>query len=400
MTLKIDKDYITQTLVELVRIDSRNPSLTEGAPGETAIAQFIVTRFQQLGLDTRIQEISDKHLNVISTLKGSGDGKSLMLNGHMDTVGVEGMVDPFSGKIVDGKLYGRGSQDMKGSLASMLGAAKALVDDGVKLKGDLIITAVADEEYASIGTEHIIKEYTADAAIVTEPTDMQLCRAHRGFIWYKVVITGRAAHGSRYDVGIDANMMMGRFLNKLEILEKELRKRPPHPLTGPPSLHASMLKGGTEVSVYAASSELHIERRTMPGEVESDITAELQAIIDQLAAEDPDFRATIEPYLERPAFETGKDAEIVGAVDVALSQSLGSPSEHIGVPFWTDAALLADAGIETVLLGPKGDGLHSIEEWVNLASVHTLAHILAGNGNRLLQPGQAVTFPNSFALVR
>ena len=308
MVINIDKDYITQTLVELVRIDSRNPSLTEDAPGEVEIAQYIAKQFEQFGLDTRIQEISEKHRNVIGIIKGSSGGKSLMLNGHMDTVGVEDMVEPFSGKIVDGKLYGRGSQDMKGSLASMLGAAKALVDDGVELKGDLIITAVADEEYASIGTEHILKEYTADAAIVTEPTDMQLCRAHRGFIWYKVTTIGQAAHGSRYDIGIDANMMMGRFLNKLDILEKELRHRPPHPLTGPPSLHASMLKGGTEVSVYAASSELHIERRTIPGEAETDITAELQAIADQLAAEDPHFQATVEPYLERPAFETGEDA--------------------------------------------------------------------------------------------
>lgn len=266
---------------------------------------------------------------------------------------------------------------MKGSLASMLGAAKALKDAGTHLKGDLIITAVADEEFGSIGTEHILKEFTADAAIVTEPTDMQLCLAHRGFIWYKVKISGHAAHGSRYDVGIDANMHMGRFLAKLEDLGNELRHRLPHPLTGPPSLHAALLKGGTAVSVYAASSELHIERRTIPGEVETTCTAELQAIIDQLAGEDFKFQATLEAYLERPTFETDGSTSIVSAAQAALENHLGEPQNHKGVPFWTDAALIASSGIETVLIGPKGDGLHSVEEWVDIQSVFNLASILA-----------------------
>lgn len=300
-----------------------------------------------------------------------------MLNGHMDSVGVEGMDDPFGAKIVNGRLYGRGSQDMKGSLASMIGAAKALAEADINIKGDLIIAAVGDEEYASLGTEHVLKEYSADAAIVTEPTDMKLCRAHRGFIWYRVQTTGRAAHGSRYDVGIDANMHMGRFLAELERLERETRERAPHSLTGPPSLHASLLKGGTEVSVYAAKSELHIERRTLPGEIEADITAELQEIIDELAAEDASFRATVEAYLERPALETGEGTEIVGITETAMTKHLGSIQEHIGVPFWTDAALTAEAGIETILLGPKGDGLHSAEEWVGLDSVYDLAEVLA-----------------------
>lgn len=372
----IDRDYITQTLIDLVRIDSRNPSLTARAPGETEIAEYIAAKLLEIGLESQVQQIDDKHRNVIGLLKGSGGGRSLMLNGHMDTVGVTGMEDPFGAKIVDAKLYGRGSQDMKGSLASMFGAAKALVDAGIKLKGDLIVAAVGDEEYASLGTEHVLKEYTADAAIVTEPTEMKLCRAHRGFIWYKVQTAGRAAHGSRFDVGIDANMHMGKFLSELEILEKKTRERAPHPLTGPPSLHASVLKGGTEVSVYAAKSELHIERRTVPGEVETDITAELQSIIDKLAAEDANFQASVEAYLERPALETEAGAGIVGTTEAALMKHLGSTSEHIGVPFWTDAALLAEAGIETILLGPKGDGLHSAEEWVELESVHALAKVL------------------------
>jgi acetylornithine deacetylase len=287
------------------------------------------------------------------------------------------MAEPFSGTVVNGRLYGRGSLDMKGSLAAMLGAAKAIVDSGVALGGDLLVTAVADEEYSSIGTEHLVQTVTADAAIVTEPTDLQLCRAHRGYIWFDVETFGRAAHGSRFQEGIDANMRMGRFLAELDKLEQALRGRPPHPLAGPPSLHAARLQGGSEISIYAAHCRLQVERRTIPGETVEQATAELQAIIDQLAAADP--------YLPRPRsmrplpatrWQSAPNAPIVQAVAQAGAGVVGQPLDHIGQTFWTDAALLADAGIETVILGPTGQGLHSAEEWVEVQSLHELAQIL------------------------
>jgi acetylornithine deacetylase len=266
---------------------------------------------------------------------------------------------------------------MKGSLAAMIGAAKALVDGGVELAGDLLVTAVADEEYKSIGTADLVKHIHADAAIVTEPTDMTLCRAHRGYIWYEVKTIGRAAHGSRYAEGIDANMRMGRFLCGLDKLEQELRQRPSHPLAGPPSLHAALLQGGTEISVYAASSHLTVERRTIPGETEAQATAELQAIIDQLAAEDDTFQATVQAAFQREPFEIGAEAAIVQALEQAMTTRLGCKPEHTGMTFWTDAAILADAGMETALLGPIGAGLHSAVEWVDVQSVLDLAAILA-----------------------
>jgi acetylornithine deacetylase len=325
-------------------------------------------------------------VNVVGILRGtankhSANGRSLLLNAHMDTVGVTGMVDPFGADIRNGRLYGRGSQDMKASLAAMLGVAKAFVDGGGQLAGDLWITAVADEEYASLGMEHLVKTIAAenaviDAAIVTEPTDLTLCRAHRGFIWYEVESIGRAAHGSRYAEGIDANMRMGRFLAQLDKLEQELRQRPPHPLAGPPSLHASILRGGTEVSVYAASSHLTLERRTIPGETQDRATAELQALIDQLAAEDDTFKATVKPTFRREPFEVSAEAPIVQTMAKVMTDLMGSPPAHTGQTFWTDAALLAEAGIDTVLLGPIGYGLHSADEWVDVQSVMDLAAIL------------------------
>jgi acetylornithine deacetylase len=299
-----------------------------------------------------------------------------MYNAHMDTVGVEGMPAPFSGEVRDGKLYGRGSQDMKASLAAMLAAARALVDSGIRLKGDLLIAGVADEEYASIGTDDLVKHYHPDAAIVTEPTDLALGRAHRGFIWYEVHTTGRAAHGSRFDEGIDAIMHMGRFLASLDQLERELRQRAPHPLTGPPSLHASIIQGGTEPSIYPADCQLDIERRTIPGETVAGATQELQQIIDRLGQEDQSFTASLRPTMWRAPFEIESSAEIAQVLERAMSRNLSGPPRHIGATFWTDAAILAEAGIPTALIGPLGAGLHSAEEWVDLPSTVLLASIL------------------------
>lgn len=376
-TINIDSNYLTQTLTKLVQINSINPKLDKDGPGETEIAEYVASSLQSLGLETTKYEIAPNRWNVVGRLPGKGNGRSLLLNAHMDTVGVIGMEDPFSAKIRDGKLYGRGSYDMKASLAAMMAAAKALVDGGVALAGDLLITAVADEEHASIGMDHLVKTVTADAAIVTEPTELQLCRAHRGFIWYDVDSYGRAAHGSRYQEGIDANMRMGRFLAKLDDLEKELRQRTPHPLAGPPSLHASKLHGGTEISIYAAHCRLELERRTIPGETVDQVTSELQTIVDQLAAEDKTFNMTVKPAFQRSSLEVAADARISQTTAAAIESRLGAPANHIGQTFWTDAAILDEAGIETVVLGPIGHGLHSAVEWVDVQSTIDLAHILA-----------------------
>jgi acetylornithine deacetylase len=377
MTIAIDPQFITETAVHLVQIDSTNPSLSPDGAGEGAAARFTAEVLERLGLHVDSYEIAPGRWNVVGRLPGRGHGRSLLLNAHLDTVGVAGMADPFAGEVRNGRLYGRGSQDMKGSLAAMLGAAKAIVDSGVALNGDLLVTAVADEEHSSIGMEHLVQTVTAAGAIVTEPTEMQLCRAHRGFIWYDVETFGRAAHGSRYAEGIDANMRMGRFLAELDKLEQALRARPSHPLAGPPSLHAAKLQGGSEISMYAAHCLLQMERRTIPGETVEQATAELQAIIDQLAAADPTFRATLQATFARYPFEIEVNAPLVQTVSQAVTTVLGQPPAHIGQTFWTDAALLADAGIETVILGPTGQGLHSAEEWVELQSLHDLAQILA-----------------------
>ena len=377
MTIDIDEKYLIDTLQELVKIDSTNPTLAVENAGEGQIAAALAQRATDLGLQVAVDEVAPGRPNVVAVLKGRGGGRSLMINGHTDTVGVEGMPEPFSASIRDGKLYGRGAQDMKASLAAMLAAAKAIHDAGITLSGDLILTFVIDEEALSKGTAAIVKQYRADAAIVTEPTDLTITRAHRGFIWFEVETFGRAAHGSRYNEGIDANMRMGRFLAQLEELEKELRARPPHPLAGPPSLHASIIRGGSEVSIYASHCKLTIERRTIPGETIASAQAELQAIIDRLAAEDETFKATVKATFERSPFQIDENAAVVRLLAQKTGERLGRQPVHTGQTFWTDASLLDAAGIETVLIGPAGAGLHSAEEWVDLDSTIDLAHILA-----------------------
>ena len=373
----IDRPYLVDTLAELIRINSINPSLVPGAPGEEAIARYVERALRRLGLDVTTLESHPGRPSVVGRLRGTGGGRSLMLNAHLDTVGIEGMPDPLTPIVRDGAMRGRGAYDMKGSLAACLASVKALVDGKVSLTGDLVVAAVADEEYASLGTAEVVRHAPVNAAIVTEPTELDLCIAHKGFVWLEVETLGRAAHGSRYFEGIDANMRMGRFLGRLDRFEEELRSRPPHPRVGPPSLHAPTLRGGTELSTYAASCVLGIERRTIPGETEAGVLGEIGALVREAGAADPSFRASLRCLLARNAFEISPEAAIVRIAQEATARRRGQAPGLIGKPFWMDSAILADAGVETVILGPVGGGAHTADEWVDLASLADLAAILA-----------------------
>lgn len=259
---------------------------------------------------------------------------------------------------------------MKGSLAACMAAAKALADSGTRLRGDVLVAAVADEEYGSLGTRDLIEHVKVDGAIVTEPTALEVCLAHKGYLWIEVQVAGRAAHGSKFETGIDANMKMGHFLHALSELEHDLRGRKPHPLVGPPSLHAALLNGGSGLSTYASLCTLQIERRTVPGETAEQAVTEIQAIADRLDA-------TVRPFFVRDPFEVSEDAAVVKAVDRAAASVRGRQPAHIGDTPWMDAALLQAAGVETVVCGAAGTGAHADVEWVDLESVIQLAEILA-----------------------
>jgi len=375
--LSIDAGYTTRTLQDLVRINSVNPRLDPTAPGELAIAAYVADALEHLGLEVFRHEPEPGRISVVGRLRGSRPGRSLMLNAHADTVDVAGMDEPFSGDIRDGRLYGRGAYDMKGGLAAMMAAVKALAGAGRPHAGVFLLAAVADEEYASLGTQDLVARYHPDGAIVTEPTALDICLAHKGFAWFEVTTRGRAAHGSRFDLGVDANMRMGRVLAELDLLEKELRARTPHPLVGPPSLHAATLSGGSGLSTYAASCRLQIERRTIPGERAERVIEEIASILRRQMARDPGFEAEMTVVLVREPFEVAPDAPIVRALTEASTAVLGRRPAYLGQTPWMDAALLSAAGAETVIMGATGAGAHAKEEWVELASVHQLAQCLA-----------------------
>jgi len=372
-----DAAYLSETLSQLVQINSVNPAFDPGAPGEAPIADWISGELERLGCSVLRREPRRGRVSVAGTLAGCGGGPSLMLYGHIDTVGVEGMADPWSGRIEAGRLYGRGSYDMKCGVAACLGAVKALRDGGTRLKGDVVLCAVADEETESIGMSDLLQAVQTDAAIVTEPTELAVCVAHKGFCWLEVETVGHAAHGSRYQDGVDANLRMGRVLAELEILERRVRGSRAHPLLGPPSLHAAVLRGGTGLSTYAASSVLQIERRTVPGESPATVLAEVEAILQQLRDEDPTFEAKARLLLARPSLEGSADSEIARAVTTAATRRLGRAPVVSGAAYWMDAALIAEAGIETVVIGPSGTGAHAAVEWVELESVNQVTAILA-----------------------
>ena len=372
-------------LADLVATDSVNPTLVPGGAGEAAIARVTARHMREAGLDVvRYEaEAEPDRPSVVGRLRGAGGGRHLMLNAHYDTVGVEGMADPFAATVRDCRLYGRGSYDMKGALAACIEAARLLRDAGVRLAGDVLVAAVADEEYASLGTADLLArrergELHFDAAIITEPTSLDLCVAHRGFTWIEITTRGRAAHGSRYRDGVDANLRMGRVLHRLEGLVENLLARPGHPLLGPPSLHAALLEGGTGISTYAPQCTLRVERRTVPPETQESVEGEIARLLDALRAENPSLEVEWRTFFHRESFETTPDAPIAACVSRAAGDVLGQLPAVVGDSPWMDSALTQAAGVDSVVIGPHGAGAHADVEWVDLDSCARLSEILAG----------------------
>ncbi len=359
---------------KLVSIDSTNPSLSPTGAGEAEIAAFVADWCRDQTPDVRIID-ADGRPSVVAIARGTGGGRSIILNGHLDTVGVEGMADPFQPRVEGGRMYGRGSIDMKASVAAMmvtLARARSM-----PLRGDVVMTAVADEEAFSVGTSAVLDAgVTADAAIVTEPTSGDVVVAHKGFAWADVIARGRAAHGSLPAEGIDAITKMGGFLKGLENLQAELARQPGDPMLGPGSVHASTINGGREMSSYPATCHLGVERRTIPGETAQGFVAELEGIAERCRQADPDFQAEINLTFDRQAFSIDADHEIVELVKAVAAQTTEREPPVCGRAGWMDAALLSERSIPTVIYGPAGGDFHGDNEWVDLASIEVCADVL------------------------
>jgi acetylornithine deacetylase len=366
-------------LSSLVAVDSVNPSLVAGGAGEQEIATLIEAWARDAGLEAERLEETSGRPSVLVRARGTGGGRALLLCGHIDTVNVEGMTAPHTPRVDGDRLYGRGAYDMKAGVAAALMAAREASRLG--LAGDVLVAAVADEEHASLGVQEALRRASADGAVVTEPTELELAVAHKGFVWSEIEVTGRSAHGSRPHLGVDAIVKMGAVLGELAQLDRSLAGRT-HPLLGRASVHASLIEGGAELSSYPARCKLGLERRTLPGETGGQIKAELESLLGRCRKADPEFEASHRLLLVREPFEINHDEELVALVAQAAAEVLGKPARIAGASYWADAAFIAAAGIPTVLFGPGGEGAHAIEEWVSLsdteAVARTLVHLASG----------------------
>ncbi|NIQ37870.1 MAG: ArgE/DapE family deacylase [Proteobacteria bacterium] len=375
--MMIDKRELLELLKEMIRIDSVNPTLASAGNGESRIAHYIGNYLEKMGIEVTYQKIDSHRENVIGIVHGAGEGRRLMLNGHTDTVSTRRMkIDPLNPTFENGKVYGRGSLDMKGGIAATIMAVKSIMEAGAELRGDVVLAFVADEEYASLGTETLLREYSADAAIICEPTDLKVTIAHKGFAWAKVEIFGKAAHGSLPGKGIDAIVKAGKFLVEIENLGKEILNQKSHPLLGSPSIHASLINGGIELSTYPDYCKIEMERRTLPGEDRKMVVKEIENMVRRVGLGDKQFRADFEVFFYRPALEIARDEPIVQTLCRAHQSGLRKEPEFAGLSGWLDSAILADAGIPTVIFGPKGEGAHGPVEYVVFDSVVDTTRIL------------------------
>jgi acetylornithine deacetylase len=374
-----NRTVITDLLAQLVAIDSVNPSLVPGGAGEARIAAFVAGWLTDRGLEVTVDEPLPGRPSVVGVARGTGGGPSLMLNAHMDTVTVEGMDRPHEPVVRDGRLYGRGAYDMKGGLAAIMVAGAAATTAG--LSGDVIVSAVADEEHSSEGVQSVLRRWRADACIVTEPTELCACVAHKGFVWAELETRGRAAHGSRADLGVDAIVGMAPALAGVPPLQTRLDAHA-HPLLGSGSLHASLISGGQELSSYPERCTLEIERRTLPGESAADVERELHELLALAREAEPRLGTELRMGLVREPFEIDPSADIVATLRAAAAPTLGAEPEIVGHKAWMDAAFIAAAGIPTVVFGPTGEGAHAIEEYVELESVQQVAEIVIETARR------------------
>lgn len=365
----LSRTSVVKILQDLIRTPSVNPSLAGEGTGERDIAMVAQQWLSANGVKSWLEEVALGRPNVVAET-GSGEGPTLVFCAHLDTVGTSGMTIPaFDPKVDGNRVYGRGSYDMKGGAAAVMSAAAALAK--VDFLGRVLIALVADEEYASIGALDFVKRYKADACVLTEPSEGQLILAHKGFVWAEIVTKGRAAHGSRWDLGVSAIAKMAKIITALERFDQsELRNRT-HPLVGSASQHCSLIRGGTGLSTYAEECVLSVERRTLPGELPERALEEIEEVIRAAGAQ-----AEVRYVLDRPPLSCDGDSKIARSLREAVTNVTGKAAETAGVSYWMDAALFAAAGIPTVNYGPSGAGAHEAVEWVDIESVIATARIL------------------------
>jgi acetylornithine deacetylase len=365
---------LEELLMGMVACNSVNPAW-EGGPGEGDVCRYIRTFLSSTGLTPEIHEVKDGRTNVVCTVPGTGNAPSLMLNAHVDVVGVEGMDEPFTLQRKGDRLYGRGAYDMKGSVAVMLVLAEYFVAESPP--GDVHLTFVCDEEDLSIGMEHLMGDWLTSldeppaAAIILEPTEEKIGICHKGFAWYEIQIKGKAAHGSRPEEGVDAITPLGAVISEITTIGEELANAKPHPLLGHSSLHVGTVKGGMNLPVIASESRIDWERRILPGEKEDQLDVEFQRVVSTARGITGGVTIVAKKLFSRPPMATAESADIVCRLKEARKEA-----QLAGMSYWADSALASEAGIPAVLFGPIGHGAHAIDEWVSASSLERIYKVI------------------------
>jgi len=367
----------------LVSTPSVNPTLASDGPGEAGIARLTAGWLEEWGYEVERVEFEPGRPSVLARLE-RGSGRSLLLAGHLDTVGVEDMsIEPYEPVVRDGRLWGRGSADMKGGVAAALAAARDLADE--EFRGTILVALTADEEEAAGGCRRLVDGgLSADAAIVCEPTGLAVMPAHKGFAWIQIDFRGQAAHGSRPERGVDAIRHAGLFLARLDELETRLQQRKRHPLLGFGSIHAGTIHGGTAPSVYPSRCRLTLERRTLPGESLAGLRSDVEFLIAQLRSDVPSLDAGLEVTLHRSGSELPRDHELVVALSRALEEA-GLEPRIQGMSAWVEAAIYNAAGIPALCFGPgRIEDAHTADESVSVEEIEAAHRALLLMARRFL----------------
>lgn len=367
-------------LADLVRIDSVTPWLIPGGAGERAVADAMAAWLADLPVEVAFDEIEPGRLNMIARLPGTGGGPTLGINAHADTVGYANWADRALTPATDGdRMVGLGVADDKSGCAAGLLALRAIVESGARLRGDVLLACVADEEGVSIGSEDLVQRHTMDACIVIEPDGLpKAVVEHQGFGWIDVVVHGKAAHGSAPEDGIDAIVHMAEVVSRLDRLDREAYTATAGSRNGKTVFHTGTLEAGTDYATYPSRAVLGIEIGTQPGEHLSDRVREIEGIFAELAGTLRGFRGEVDVKLDREPFVAEGHEPLLAALDGAAFDVIGRPFERVGLNAWADAALMQAAGIPTVMIGSAGGNFHAPDEWASISELAQLARIVEG----------------------
>lgn len=364
-------DEVLSTLQDVVAIESVNPALPGGGDGEGHMVEYIANFFDNIQVPYEFSEVLPGRNNIIATVEGKDPNKTLLFECHMDTASVEVMtIPPFEPHIRDGLMYGRGSADTKAGGVAMMHAMKRLVESGEKPPWTITYAGSVDEEYLMRGARHLAQQIDVEAAVIAEPTDLEVIRGHKGVARFYITVSGRAAHSSKPYLGVNAISKMARLITRLEEVIGEEFSTQSDPLLGTPTFNVGVIAGGMQVNFVPDHCQIDVDVRIIPGQTPDGVVTRFADEVAKANSEDEDLDAVLEePSITLAALGTEEESQIVQNAVAACHQVLGN-STITGVPFATDGSPFSERGVPTIILGPGSiDQAHGAVEWIECKQV-------------------------------